>query len=118
MPLNETRRSFKKAYTLSKAASLIGTTTGKLNEIFDKRAFKYPEQSYDLSTYKPLTKYINEEDMLELRQVCYDLIPKNKYGIPYKDTLASEEELIHAMMKGDERDFITVEGDLVRIFRA
>ena len=93
-------------------------STAKLKGIFDAGLYTPPEQSYDLNTMRPKRAYINEDDMLEIRRVIWDLLPKNRYGIPYNDTMASEEELIHAMRSTDDRDYVKVEGDMVRIFRA
>lgn len=118
LPLLATRKNFKKAYTMSKAAALIGTTPGKLKEIFDNGVFPSPERSYDTDSFRPGRAYINENDMLDLRQVCYDLLAKNKLGIPYRDELTPEEELVHAMRLDDSRDYVVEKDGYYRVFRA
>lgn len=119
VPLLTTLKHYRKAFTYSKSASLIGTTPAKLREIVENGLHPAPEKSYDLATFKPKTAYFSEDDLLVLRQICYDLLPKNKYGIPYRDDLASEDELIHRMRLTDDRDFVRVGNDgTIRIYRA
>lgn len=117
LSLAAVRRNFKKAFSLTQAAAMMRISKATLQSIFDKNLHVPPERVYDLSTLAPGRAYINEDDMLGLRQIAWELLPKNKYGIPYRDTMASEEELIHAMRLGDDRDFIVRDGDMVRIFR-
>lgn len=117
-PLKETQRLYKKAFTIAKAAKLMNVKPGKIHELFDKKEYPWPEKSYDLSTFRPKTAFINEENMLEIRQLLWDLLPKNRYGIPYNDDMTSEDELINAMRLQDQRDYVKVDGDMIRIFRA
>ena len=119
LPLYATKKNFKKAYTYTKAARLIGTTVAKLKEIVDQGLHPAPSRSYDKSSLAPRTNYFSEDQLLDLRNICYDLVPKNKYGIPRQNNLVSEEELIHRMRLTDERDFVRVGKDgTVRIYRA
>lgn len=116
--MKETQRLYKKAFTIAKAAKLMNVKPGKIHELFDKKEYPWPEKSYDLSTFRPKTAFINEENMLEIRQLLWDLLPKNRYGIPYNDDMTSEDELINAMRLQDQRDYVKVDGDMIRIFRA
>lgn len=97
---------------------MMNVSSAKLKDLFKAKLYKWPEESYDLNSYRPIRIYINEDDMLEIRQLLWDLLPKNKYGIPYNDNMASEEELIHAMRSQDDRDYVRVDGDMIRIYRA
>lgn len=116
-PRNLVRRNFQKAYTINQAAKLMRTQTRRLKEVFDKGLFKPPERTYNLSNYAPGKGYINQEDMLELRQVVWDTLPKNRFGEPTNDTMANELELEQAMKRDDDREFL-IEGDeIIRIYR-
>lgn len=118
LPLLDVRRRFKKAFTITQAANLIRISRQTLMSIFDRGLHDPPERVYDTNTLAPGRYYVNEEDMLAIRRIAYDLLPKNKYGVPYKDEMASEEELVHAMRLNDSRDYVVKEGRSVRIFRA
>ena len=119
LPLVQTTKHFQKAFSYGQAASLIGTSQAKLREIVKHGLHPAPAKTYDLSTYEPKRSYFSEDDLYVLRNICYDLLPKNKYGIPYQDKLSSEEELRHKMRLTDTRDYIKVDDDgMVRIFRA
>lgn len=116
--LIHTKKYLKKAFTVPQAANMMNVSSAKLKDLFKAKLYKWPEESYDLNSYRPIRIYINEDDMLEIRQLLWDLLPKNKYGIPYNDNMASEEELIHAMRSQDDRDYVRVDGDMIRIYRA
>lgn len=118
LPLLDVRRRFKKAYSVAHAAKLIRVSKATLQSIFDRGLHDPPQRVYDTSTLAPGKHFISEEDMLTLRQAAYDTLPKNKYGIPYRDDLASAEELVHAMRLEDNRDYVVKDGRSVRIFRA
>lgn len=113
------RQVFKKAYTVSSAANLINTSAATIKEIIRKGMLSVvPENSYDINTYAPLKSYICEDDMLELRQVVWDQLKKNRFGEPYKDTMVSADELTHRMKLNDQREFIRLGKDnVIRIFR-
>ena len=119
LPLIPTKKNFKKAYTYAKAASMIGTSSAKLKEIVEAGRHPAPARTYDKATLAPKTAYFSEDELLELRNICYENLRKNKYGIPYDNHLVSEEELIHRIRLTDERDFVKVSKDgTVRIYRA
>ncbi len=117
-PRNEVRRNFKKAYTIQAAAALIRVSAARVKGVIDRGMVEIPEKAYDIATFRPGRYYISEENMLELRQVLWDLLPKNRLGIPHDDTMASEKELEHDMRLGDDREFVVLDGDIIRIFKA
>ena len=111
------RRNYKKAYTVNQAARLMNVKKAYLIELIKQGLVTRPSIAYDLGTYRPLQSYISEDDMLEYREAAWDKLPKNRFGIPTKDTMLSEAELIHVMAKGDDREFV-IEGDeVIRIFK-
>lgn len=118
--LNRTmvRKYYKKAYTLSQAARLMNVKRGTLDELIKKKLVPMPKKSYDLANYQPLRSYISEQDMLDYRQAAWDQLPKNRFGEPYRDTMLSEVELIHAMSKNDDRDFVIEGDDVIKIFKS
>lgn len=116
---DEVRRKFKKAYTISAAAKLINMPSKNIKEIIKKGLLtNMPESSYDRKTYMPQKTYINEDHMQELRQVAWEILPKNRFGEPYNDTMTSAKQLDHLMKLGDDREYIRLDDDQVlRIFR-
>jgi hypothetical protein len=119
-PRPEVRKFYKKAYTIPAAAKLINVSSARVKEVFAKGLCTLPQWSYDLSNYRKIRPYISEEDMLELRQTLYDLLPKNRFGEPHDDSITNEKDLIHLMLLGDDREFIIHDDgeDFIRIFRA
>lgn len=117
-PRPEVRQLYKKAFTIPAAAKLMNVSSGKIREVFDKGLVTMPEWSYNLKNYQRLRRYINEENMVELRQTLWDLLPKNRFGEPYNDTMTNEKDLLHAMLLGDNREYIISGDELIRIFRA
>lgn len=113
------RKHFKKAYTIAEAARLMNIKPKVVRELIDKGLVNPPTRTYDLKTYRPLYPYINEDDMLNYRQEAWNALPKNRFGEPYNDSMASEEELLHRMALGDDRDFgDDGDGGLQPIYRA
>lgn len=96
----------------------MNVSISQLRNVFKAGLYDKPEESYDTATLRPKRAYINEDDMLEIRQILWDLLPKNKYGIPYRDTMTSQEDLIQAMRLEDSRDYVKIDGDTIRIYRA
>ena len=117
-PRSLVRKGYKKAFTISAAAKLINVSRGKLQEVFDQGLAPMPEWTYNLANYQRGKAYVNEDNMLEIRQTLWDLLPKNRFGEPYNDTMTNEKDLLHAMMLGDDRDFVIVGDEVIRIFRA
>lgn len=114
---NEVRKKFYNAYTVPKAASLMNVSASYLKEVL-KKNINLIEESYDIKTFAPLRAYISQENMLELRQLVWDTLPKNRFGEPYRDTMTDSKQLEHLMKLGDDREYIRLDDDqVVRIFR-
>src|SRR6187431_419671 len=99
----------------------MNCNAGRIKEIIDKGLFPEPERAYNFmdGSYNPLQKYINEEDMLTLRQAVWDSLPKNRFGEPYNDSMTSEIELEHKMRLQDSREyFVRDDGALIKIYKA
>lgn len=121
LPLPYIRDYYKNAYTISRAAALINCTPGRIKEIIDKGLFPEPERAYNFTdgSYNPLQKYVNEEDMLVLRQTVWDTLPKNRFGEPYNDSITSEIELEHKLRLQDSREyFVRDDGSVIKIYKA
>lgn len=120
LPRPLVRQTFKKAYTINQAAKLINIKKPVILELIDKGLVKRPEKSYDISnnSYRPLISFINEDDMLELRQAAWDQLPKNRFGEPYNDTMANQDELVHRMKLGDDREFRKKGDEVVKVYKA
>ncbi len=117
-PRSLVRQMYKKAYTIPAAARLMNVSNGKIREVIQRGLIPSPEYSYNIENYQRLKAYINEDNMLEIRQTLWDLLPKNRFGEPYNDTMTNEKDLLHAMKLGDDREFIVSGDEVIRIFRA
>ena len=105
LPRGLVRSHYRKAFTFGQAAKVMNVRKATLVEIVERGLVNAPSKSYDLSDYRPLVSYISEDDMVDLRQAAWDVLPKNRFGEPYKDTMASEPELLHRMKVMDDREF-------------
>lgn len=119
-PRSEVRRLYKKAFTIPQAAKLINVSPARVRAVYKNQLCTPPQWTYDLANYRRLKAYISEDDMLELRQTLWDLLPKNRFGEPSDDSMTNEKDLIHAMMLGDDREFVVINDgeDFIRIFKA
>ena len=119
LPRKYARREFKKAFSIAQAAKLMNIKPGRIRELIDRNHVNVPARTYDLSSYAPGKVYFSEDDMLDLRQAAWDVLPKNRFGEPYNDTMTNETELIHRMSLLDDREFRYDEEDgLQQIYRA
>ena len=117
----EVRKKYRKAYSITRAAGLMSTSSDKIKAVYNTGLMKNrPEFSYHIDTgrkYQKIKSYISQDDMLELRQVIWDQLPKNQFGIPHNDTMPNEAELKHRMDLGDDREFVVVDDGVIKIFR-
>ena len=112
------RQEFRRAFTITEAARLIRISSGKINQLIVKGLFPAPERTYDLATYRPMRAYINEDDMLTLRQAAWDVLPKNRFGEPHDDSMANEDELLHLIKLTDDREFIETDDGFQQVYQA
>lgn len=118
-PRSLVRQEFKRAYTIPGAANLMRVSTNSVKDVYKTKLLPMPECTYDLNSFRPLKSYVSEDDMLDLRQAIWDMLPKNRFGEPKNDTMTSEPELISLMHSDDERNFIiTNDNEIIQIFRA
>lgn len=118
--IQSAKKHHEKAYTIKQAAALIRCKEYTIKELIKTKKVSVPEKSYDYQngTYAPLKDYISASNMLELRQAAWDALPKNRFGEPYRDTMASALELEHRMQMGDDREFmISDDGDIIKIYK-
>lgn len=98
------------------------SSPAKIKEIYNLGLMDTsPEWSYHIDKnryFQRIKIYINEEDMLELRQALWDSLPKNKYGIPYDDMMPSASELEHLMQLQDNRHYRIEDDGIVKIYRS
>lgn len=121
IPTTHVIKYHKKAYTVDQAANIIGISSGRIYNLIKAGLVNEPERAYDYDrgTYAPQSRYFSEDELIALRQAAWDVLPKNRFGIPHDDTMISEDTLRHKIQSGDTRDFIVNDdGETVRIYRA
>lgn len=115
------RKNFHKAYTINEAAKLINTTSRRIKELISKNLVPIPEFSYDYlkGSYTAEKQFFDQSDLVDVRQAVWDSLRKNRFGEPYNDTVISEQELLHKIALGDDRQFIYKDdGTVMKIYSA
>ncbi len=114
------RKEHQKAYLLEEVADLLEKSATTLKLWMQSNIISHPSgRSYKISNRLPNKYYWSENDVLDLRDQLYDLIPKNKYNEPYRSSkLISKAELLQKM-RGDSSYYMKDENDnYVKVWKA
>lgn len=113
-----TSRSCEKAYSVGQAASVIRAKPSTIKDAVRDGLTPPTVVAYNQNTLKPTGFYFKESDLVELRAAIWELLPKNRYGEPYRDTMASERELKSTLAKENPDLFTVRDGEIIAVFRA
>lgn len=113
-----TARSCEKAYSIGQAASVIRVKPSTIKNAIRDGLTPTTVVAYNQNTLKPTGFYFKESDLVELRAAIWELLPKNRYGEPYRDTMASERELKSTLAKENPDLFTVRDGEIIAVFRA
>lgn len=114
------KKNYQKAYTIREVSELVEISEKKIRSYLDRKLVQHPSgKSYTIHNRKPNTYYWSEDDVLDLRDQLYNLVPKNKYGEPTrKYDLISKAELL-SKMRGDQSYYVKAEdGRYIRVWKA
>lgn len=116
LPVRAVLKNYKRAFTMSQAANMLSVTNGLVREVVNEGKVTSPVLAYNPRNFAPRGYYISEENMMELRDVIWDLLPKNKYGEPFKDTMPSPDDLKARLHSEDERNYVVRDNEFIQIF--
>lgn len=108
----------EKAYSLSQAAGTIRVRPPSIRDAVRDGLTPQTVVAYNQTTLKPTGFYFKESDLLELRDAMWNLLPKNRYGEPYRDTMVSERELKSILAKENPDLFTVKDGEIIAVFKA
>lgn len=114
------RQEASRAFKLSEVSDLIGRSQKEIKSYINRNLIDKPSgRLYSVKNRTPGQYMWSEQDVLDLREVIFELVPKNKYGEPYVNfRLISKAELI-SKLKNDATFYIRNEnGEFVKIWRA
>lgn len=113
-----TSRGCERAYSVSQAANVIRVKPSTVKSAIRDGLTPPTVVAYNQNTLKPTGFYFKESDLIELRSVIWDLLPKNRYGEPFRDTMASEREVRSTLAKENPDLFTVKDGEIIAVFRA
>lgn len=114
------RKNFGRAYKIAEVASLLNRRVNDIKLLIQNGFASMPKhRAYAISSKKPGAYFWSQDDILELREVFFDISRKNKYGEPHKtNRLAGKAEIL-AKMRGDDAVYIkNVDGQFTKVWRA
>lgn len=119
LSLSYTRRNLSKAYKINEVAELLRVPQKRLKFLIDRNIVSYPSgRSYNIKTKRPTTWYWSDEEVLELRDGLFEILPKDKNGDPINSKLISRAEL-KSKMVGETAYYIkSDDGELIRVWKA
>lgn len=113
-----TAKNCEKAYSIAQAASVLRVKPGSIKQALVDGLTPPAVVAYNQTTLKPTGFYFKESDLFELRRSLWDLLPKNRYGEPFRDTMVSERELKSILLKENPDIFTIKDGEIISVFKA
>lgn len=113
-----TSKNHQKAYNINEASSLLRVRPSTIKTAISEGLTPRAAIAYNQNTLKPKGTFFKENDLFELRDALWELLPKNRYGEPYRDTLISERELKASILKDNPEIFTVKDGEIISIFKA
>lgn len=116
LPVRAVLKNYKRAYTLNQVANLFSVKTQIIKEVIQKGRVTKPILAYNPKTFAPIKYYVSEDNLMELRDEVWELLPKNKYGEPFRDVLPSKDDLKAMLHSGDDRNYVVRDNEFIQIF--
>lgn len=113
-----TAKHCEKAYSISQAASILRVRGSTIKDAIRDGLTPKAVVAYNQTTLKPTGFYFKESDLFKLREVIWDLLPKNRYGEPFRDTMISERELTYTLAKENPDLFTVQNGEIIAVFKS
>lgn len=116
LPVRAVLKNYKRAYSLTQAANLLSVKTSVVKEVINKGSVKRPILAYNPKTFAPIKYYVSEDDLMDIRDAVWELLPKNRYGEPFKDVIPSQDDLRAKLFGGDDRNYVIRDNEFIQIF--
>lgn len=113
-----TAKTCQKAYSIAQAASVLRVKPASIKDALKDGLTPTAVVAYNQTTLKPTGFYFKESDLFELRDAIWELLPKNRYGEPYRDTMVSERELKSILAKENPDIFTVRDGEIIAVFKS
>lgn len=113
------RKEATKAYRLNEVCDLLDKKIRYIVSYLDRGLIPYPaSRLYHIISKKPSKWMWSQEDILYMRDLIFQLAPKDKHGDPRRDfSLISKAELL-AKMHGNSSYYVKNEnGEFVRVWK-
>lgn len=120
LSLSYTRRNLSKAFLIEDVSKLLRIPVTKIKSLIDRNIVSYPSgRAYNQKTKRPLQWYWSEQDVFDLRDVLYDMAPKDKNGDLYANVKLVGKAELRAAILGDAGYFVkSQDGELIKVWRA
>lgn len=116
LPINAVLKNYKKAYTVLQVANLFSVKTSVIKEALYKGNVTAPVLAYNPKTFAPTKYYISEDNLMELRDEVWEMLPKNKYGEPFRDMLPSKDDLRAHLFSDNDRNYVIRDNEFIQVF--
>lgn len=113
-----TAQHHEKAYSIGQVASTLRVRSGTVKDVLKDGLTPPAVVAYNQNTLKPTGFFFKESDLFAIRDTIWDLLPKNRYGEPYRDTMVSERELRSILAKENPDIFTVKDGEVIAVFKA
>lgn len=112
-----TANHYERAFSITETAAALRVKPSTVKDALKEGLTPPAVVAYNQMTLKPKSFYFKESDLFEIRDVIWDLLPKNQYGEPYRDTMVSERELKAVLAKENPSLFTVKDGEVIAIFQ-
>lgn len=116
LPVKAVLKNYKRAYSLPQVANLLSVKTNVVKEVIGKQRVGSPVLSYNPKTFAPIKYYVSEEDLMDIRDAVWELLPKNRYGEPFNDIVPSADDLRAKLFGEDDRNYVIRDNEFIQIF--
>jgi len=116
LPVRAVLKEYKRAYSLPQVANLLSVKTGLVKEVIKKDEVAKPVLAYNPRTFAPIKHYVSEDSLMDIRDAVWELLPKNKYGEPFRDMMPSPDDLRAKLFGDDDRNYVIRDNEFIQIF--
>lgn len=108
----------ERAFSISQAATLLRVKPSSIKVALKEGLTPPAVVAYNQTTLKPTGFYFKESNLFGVRDAMWELLPKNRYGEPFRDTMISERELKSTLAKENPDLFTVRDGEVIAVFKA
>ena len=120
LPLSYVRRNMSKAFTVEEVAELLEISRPRVKSLVDRGLVAYPPaRSYHEKSKRPLKWYWGEQDVMDLRDAIYNLLPKDRNGDLKSNAKIVGKAELRAKMTDNTAYYVrNADGEFIRVWKA